>query len=155
MNDKHTKRFWSKIPRRETNQCWEWTGSKNRKGYGYITIAKRHFAAHRLAWELTIGAIPPGLCCCHHCDNPGCVNPAHLFLGTHDDNMADCKAKNRQTQGSRNPASKLLESDVLEIRTLLKRGLTQREVATRYNVKRQTIGDISTGTGWGWLKVAR
>jgi hypothetical protein len=89
-------KFWSRvdIPNREA-LCWEWTAAKRRFGYGAMNIAGVQMGAHRIAWELFNGPIPDGLHACHHCDNPSCVNPSHIFLGTHADNMADRKAKGR------------------------------------------------------------
>jgi len=85
------ERLWSKVTKTET--CWTWTGARNRKGYGEIGAKGRVQKAHRIAWELTYGPIPEGLDVLHHCDNPPCCRPDHLFLGTDADNMADMMAK--------------------------------------------------------------
>jgi hypothetical protein len=91
-------RFWPKVDKRGEDECWEWQGSRSR-GYGRILIggAKgRPYQAHRIAWELTVGhRLPDSIMVLHRCDNPPCVNPAHLFLGTQLDNMRDCAAKGR------------------------------------------------------------
>lgn len=87
-------RFWPRI--NKTATCWLWTGSKNRSGYGHLKVCRRYVAVHRISWQIANGkAIPDGLLACHHCDTPLCVNPEHLFLGTHTDNMRDMHAKGR------------------------------------------------------------
>lgn len=89
------ERFWTKV--RKTGGCWLWTASRDRWGYGMILGPKRRpRLAHRVAWELTFGAVPIGLLVLHHCDIPHCVNPSHLWLGTQRDNLADAKAKGRR-----------------------------------------------------------
>lgn len=83
------------------NGCLEWTGTINKSGYGLISIHGKPVRAHRFAWELVNGPIPPGLFACHKCDNPPCCNVEHLFLGTHDDNMVDMAVKNRSYNGKK------------------------------------------------------
>ena len=92
---KQAQKFWSNVDRGSKNNCWKWIGGYSGNGYGKVTINKRQYRAPRAAYELTYGPIPEGLQVLHECDNPQCVNPAHLRLGTHADNMADKMAKGR------------------------------------------------------------
>ena len=129
--------------------------SKVRGGYGRFRLGDKKFLAHRLAWQFTHGSIPEGLCVCHHCDNPGCVNPHHLFLGTRTDNMQDAVRKGRiaHQTGEAHGMSKLTENEVLEIRGLLAEGKRSGEdIGAKFGVSRQTVFKIKTGKVWGWLK---
>jgi len=89
------ERFWEKVDIGEENECWEWMASKNRAGYGKFRLNDRTWRAHRVAWMLTHGPIPEGLCVCHSCDHPRCCNPAHLWLGSVAENNADKNRKGR------------------------------------------------------------
>jgi hypothetical protein len=120
------ERFFSKVNKIE-NGCWEWITGKSRDGYGVFSYNNKDFRAHRLSYELHFGNIENGLCVCHKCDNPSCVNPEHLFLGSHKQNMEDKANKGRtyngNQKGSHNPGSKLSDVDVIEIKRLLSSGI--------------------------------
>jgi len=151
MNSADEERFWSKVAIGGPDDCWEWTAGKDRCGYGGFKMGGRPFQSHRVSWELANGAIPDGILACHKCDNPGCVNPAHLFLGTNADNAADREAKGRGARGGNHYRSKLTDADVRKIRGLLKGGEIHREIAVRFGVSSSTIRHISTGYTWAWL----
>jgi len=146
------ERFWKKV--RKTNDCWEWTGCTDQKGYGRIAI-KQHNSpgrAPRIAWELHFGLIPAGLHVLHKCDNPKCVRPDHLFLGTNDDNMNDKRTKGRQLAGIQTSWAKLTEADVIAIRTRYAAGgISQRTLATQYNLHQVTISEIILRKIWRHL----
>ncbi|HXI16800.1 MAG TPA: HNH endonuclease [Chloroflexota bacterium] len=143
-------RFWSKVDK--TGDCWLWTAYRNKGGYGAVQTAARYEApvlAHRAAWELTHGAIPPGVFVCHSCDTPACVNPAHLFLGTDRDNKVDMMNKGRLPLGSRSVKAKLTEAQVIDIRQRYAAGgVRQIDLAAEYGVRDSTINRAIKRRGW-------
>jgi hypothetical protein len=131
--------------------CWPWTGTLHHRGYGVIGDNRnRQYLAHRLAYERVHGAIPEGLYVCHHCDNPPCVNPDHLFLGTDADNQSDKANKGRSTQGIKSPNAKLTDADVLAIRALYPR-MTQQALADKFHVHQTIVSDIVRRVAWKHL----
>jgi len=143
-------RFISKIDINDVTECWNWKASKLPTGYGRINIKNRSIYSHRYAWELINGPIPYGLCVCHKCDNPSCVNPAHLFLGTASANAKDRenKGRGRTTKGLLNGHSKLSEKQVYEIRSAT--GL-HKDIAEQFGIKRSTVGMIKNKLLWKHL----
>lgn len=136
--------------------CWEFVGAIS-DGYGTIRYNGRVHKSHRVSWEIENGPIPEGMCVLHHCDNPTCCNPKHLFLGTKKDNSDDMISKGRDyhnpewIRGEANGHAKLLKSDVLEIKQLLNEGYTQQSIADAYGCSRENIKKIKLGHSWGWL----
>ncbi len=145
-------RFWSKVDM--SGDCWEWRGSRMSAGYGVFSLttdrSHRNVRAHRLAWELSHGEIPPGLLVCHRCDNPGCVRPAHLFLGSVRDNARDMVSKGRgpRAKGELNNAAKLTAEGVRQIRTLLALGISQAWVHRAFGISSGNVSRIANGKGW-------
>lgn len=143
--------FWERVTPGATDECWEWQGAVHDTGYGRIMLKKKGFYAHRVSYELHHGLLEEGLCACHTCDNRLCVNPNHLFAGTRDDNNADMRRKERHVFGEKSPQAKLTEADVIQIRSLAKSGLSQREIGERYGVHRVHVGDIIQREYWSHL----
>lgn len=144
-------RFWSKVDRRGADECWPWLAAVRRKdeGYGAFYVDGRHRPAPRVAWTLTHGPIAPGLVVCHRCDNPRCCNPAHLFLGTPQDNDADRVAKGRQARGSRNAASRLREWDVWFIRRMRARlGAEPSTLARAFRITPAYVWELCKTPVW-------
>ena len=184
VTEKDIARFWAKTRRNEATGCLEWTAARHPSGYGTFSIGGRRTsggsprAAHRVAWVIANGAIPDGLCVCHRCDNPPCVDPAHLFLGTLGDNYADMAAKGREARGDRlgthtHPESrptgsahwarripertargerqgfaKLTEQAVREMRSLRAQGMTLADLARRYGVSPRATRAAVTRETW-------
>lgn len=137
------------------DDCWEWSAHALGAGYGQINLGAangmRQALAHRVSYELFRGPIPKGLCVCHHCDNPGCVKPSHLFLGTLSDNTLDAVAKGRMSRGTKNPNVKLSESDVAAIRDRAASGEKQKVTAAHYGVSVPLVQKIKSRRLWSWL----
>ncbi|MDE2389926.1 MAG: HNH endonuclease [Betaproteobacteria bacterium] len=137
--------------RNDKTGCIEWTGSKNRKGYGKIGIGSNtKLTTHRVAWGEAHGPIPNGMCVLHRCDNPACINIEHLFLGTFADNHKDMDAKGRRgvLRGHSNGSAKLTKEQVLKIRSDSR---TLRKIAEDYGLSFSHVGAIKRGNRWGHL----
>lgn len=148
-----TERFWKRVVKMQSG-CWHWTGQRVGGRYGRLRINQsKRVLAHRLSWEIHNGVIPEGSRVLHACDNPPCVNPAHLFLGTIKDNSRDMVSKGRQYRptGERNPKAVLCKESVREIRRELVRKVSQSVLAKRFGVSPKTIHGISKGTKWKHL----
>lgn len=145
------ERFWAKVDKRGPGQCWLWTGALNENGYGVFNPDGRHSGptvkAHRFVLGLTSPAFKAVLVR-HACDNPPCVNPAHLSTGTYADNAADMVSRDRQARGSRSGAAKLNEAQVIEIRARAAAGALHRVLAVEFGVGRSTITRIVNRSGW-------
>lgn len=146
-------RLFSKT-RVNSSGCIEWTGSITEGGYGHLWVNDRLELAHRLAFALVSGPIPEGgdvrgMCVCHRCDNRLCVNPDHLFLGTHAENMRDMDGKGRRapTNGQRNGRAKLTAEQVKEIRSL-KGAMSQAAIGARFGVSKTLVRRIHQGKAW-------
>ncbi len=143
------KRFESKYAADQSG-CWVWTASVTRHGYGQIRVgsmkdgSRTMTKAHRVAWAVRYGPIPDGLWVLHRCDNRRCVNPNHLFLGTHEDNMADMMRKGREARGERQGHARLTDAQVEEIRALGGKVL-QREIAETFGTCQQQVSKILRG----------
>lgn len=153
-----TERFWSKVDRRSADDCWPWQGPLNRYGYGtfadYSTGRRKWLYAHRLAFQLTTGLAIDGKVIRHACDNPPCVNPAHLEPGTQAQNVADAKERGRCSpppihRGSDNKMARLTEADVREIRRRhAAGGVTQKALAREFKVSPSTVRDVISRRRW-------
>ena len=156
----YSTRLWSKVGRTdEPGACWMWRGARNKShGYGMIWNntagpAGRSMLAHRAVYEDVYGPVPDGLLVCHHCDNPMCVNPGHLFLGTYQDNYNDMKAKGRNRhnlqRGDTHHLAKLTQSLALEVRYLYwNENRNMSEIARWYGVSTTAIVQVIKRISW-------
>jgi hypothetical protein len=161
--------FWSRVDksgpvvREGLTPCWMWTGGRGRGRYGVVWWNKRSDSAHRVAWTLTNGPVPDGLWVLHRCDHPGCVNPDHLWLGTHAENDADREAKGRTARGLKSgrhtkPEStmrgeahgraKLTDGDVVTIRDRRARGERLQSIAADFGVTDVLVSLIARRRIW-------
>jgi DNA-binding CsgD family transcriptional regulator len=132
-----TQRFWSRVNKRGANDCWEWQAARQKYGHGLLSIGGKHHKAHRISYELHVGPIPSGLCVRHKCDNPPCVNPLHLELGTRADNNRDRDERGRHVklEGEAHGMHKLTDNQVSTIRRLAdERVLTRAAIARQFGI---------------------
>jgi hypothetical protein len=153
-------RFWEKVDIPHGGfGCWNWTAGLNTSGYGFLHLRKipqsdgsrlsRSGTSNRIAWMLTHGSYPEkDISVCHTCDNPKCCNPAHLWLGTHSENMRDMSEKGRASWGERGFHAKLKESDIPEIRRRYDGGESSPSIARSFDVHYSSIYTVGKRTSW-------
>lgn len=146
MESSVQKRFWAKVDKEAPNGCWEWTGARYVKGYGMLRVNGQCKQAHRL-----IMGEPEGLKVLHHCDNPCCVNPDHLYIGTASDNMRDMYRRNRsgeRPKGEKHHSARLNWQKVREIRKLALSGVRNTVLAEQFGVSKVMVGKIVRNLSW-------
>ncbi len=147
------KRFELHFKKLGKNDCWLWESCRTRQGYGQFRVNNKMLRAHRVAYEMYRGKISQGLCVCHSCDNPSCVNPNHLWTGKHQDNMDDKTMKGRGVRpplvaGEKHGMSKLTENNILEIRQEASSGQSRKALSKKYGVTYSAIGYIIRRDTW-------
>lgn len=153
MKATRAERFWGNVT--PSDGCWLWQGRRIPTGYGYMYDPETGttMGAHRISYELHRGPIAAGLCVCHTCDTPACVNPDHLWLGTRRQNSQDMCKKGRcrsgGTNGSRHGRSKLTEESARQIVQLANSGAKHRDLAERFGVTKSTVTSVVAGETWG------
>lgn len=149
--------FYVRVLKHPGRGCWEWTGPKNNKGYGmaYVRELGRRMSAHRASFTLSNGEIPDGLWVLHKCDNPACVKPSHLFLGTPKDNVKDMFDKGRAvctgSKGAANPNALMTDEQVTSIRKDYVSGVPLDAICARYGITRTIMHDYTGGRSWPHL----
>lgn len=153
------KRFYSNVLIPNEKGCMEWVGRKNKGGYGSFLINRKCVSVHRFSYELHFGNIEKNKFVLHKCDNPSCVAPNHLFLGTQKDNIIDMINKGRNPNNyiflknaKVHSRAKLNESEVREIREMVKKGIKQTIIAKLFNISKVNISHIKTNYSWKKLK---
>lgn len=142
------ERFWEKVDKRSPVECWEWQAVCNARGYGLFRYEGKSALAHRFSYILHHGDLPDGDFVLHSCDNPACINPHHLFAGSHTDNMADMTKKGRQLRGVKSWSAKLTNTEVKEIRKCYAQGEYQQSIADSFGVSVATISMIVNRKIW-------
>lgn len=153
-------RFWSKVDKKSNDECWEWKAVRDKNGYGTFKLDYRNgkhikIRAHRLSWIIANGDIPRGMFICHKCDNTGCVNPNHLFLGSPKQNMDDMRTKDRQyfPGGENHYASKINDIKALEILNDFSKNRTPvSQMEIKHGVSKATIWGIIKRRTWKHIK---
>lgn len=160
-------KFWSKVKKgRSLDDCWEWTASKFKAGYGQLTHGyaegeHKNLKGHRVSYEIHFGAIPDGMLVCHRCDEPSCANPRHLYLGTWQDNVQDMIVKGRRydTSGANNGQAKITAKIAEQIRKeyakndptfnrYQRRKWSQAKLGAKYGITQTVVSNIVNGNYW-------
>lgn len=144
-------RFWSKV--KKSSGCWEWIASLDHQGYGHFKFNGKMVGAHRMSYMIRCGDIPKGMCVLHKCDNPICVRPSHLFLGTLKDNTQDMLRKGRfpNYQGENHNRSKLKNTDVIQIRALYYLGNSLKDLSKLFKISKPHISRIIKRQSWSHI----
>jgi hypothetical protein len=147
-------RFWSKVSKNGNGECWEWTACKYQDGYGQFRVGESIKMSHRLSYQHHFGDIPNGMFVCHKCDNPKCVNPEHLFLGTHKENMTDMASKKRArgARGQSHHLSKMTPEKVKSLRTERANGASLNCLAKKYGISAPSVYNIVIRKNWAHLE---
>jgi hypothetical protein len=141
--------FWAHVDKKSPGECWEWRGGRHSAGYGEFKRGGLG-RAHRYSFALHYGEIPDGLHVLHKCDNPGCVNPGHLYAGTHQQNMRDMGMSGAQ-KGERNPRNIITQKTALAILSMFAVGRRQKDIAAECVTSVGVVRSIANRKTWGWL----
>lgn len=142
-------RFWEKVKISEDDKCWEWLAGKFKDGYGVFWFQNHTIRAHRFSWKLHYGYLSDDVLVLHKCDNPICVNPNHLFIGSHQDNMRDKHQKGHTAKGEKCGRSKLTLRQINEIRKLYSKGKrTQQSLSEQFGITQTQISNIVRFYSW-------
>lgn len=131
----------------QTTGCWNWIKYRDRDGYGNIAVKSKPMQAHRASYQVFVGPLEPSLFICHTCDNPSCINPDHLYQGTHKQNQKD-KQNRQRIVGEKHPYAKLKDTDILKIRNS---DLSQEKLGKIYNVTQAHVGRIKRNLNWSHI----
>ena len=147
LTDDNLARFWDKVDVQGSDKCWEWIAGGDKNGYGFFYLDGISYRANRISYTL-VNEDPGKLCVCHECDNPACVNPTHLWIGTQQDNVDDCTQKGRRANlcGEEISTAKLTKKQVKEI---LGSTESQQILADRFGIAYQTVSKSQLGDRWG------
>ena len=151
------ERFWSKVEVAQPWECWGWKAGVDHHGYGQFSIDGHKNGSHRIAWQIINGDIPDGMYICHHCDNPACTNPAHLFLGTAKDNASDRDQKGRGSGGwslkGGHVSAKLSDDEVVCILQMFDDGVNRDEIADEFSTSRRNVDLIGARRTWRHITI--
>jgi HNH endonuclease len=140
----------------DSKGCWIWQGAKTEGGYGHLYVDGYTQLAHRVMWTVVVGSIPDGMLICHTCDNPPCINPEHLFMGTVSANSRDMVQKGRgrgaSRPGEKNPNHKISNDTVLRIRQMFQEGMKPQKIADLLGLNNDHVSSITRGDRWSYDK---